>query len=71
VRISSASLVNMTVSGGVYVHWPYCAKRCTYCAFNKYVVAKPKENSLQMATANALIREAEVSEDILALFYDF
>ncbi|KAL3877750.1 hypothetical protein ACJMK2_035412 [Sinanodonta woodiana] len=21
----------------LYVHWPYCAKRCTYCNFNKYV----------------------------------
>ena len=22
---------------GVYVHWPYCARACNYCAFNKYV----------------------------------
>ena len=21
----------------LYVHWPYCEKRCTYCNFNKYV----------------------------------
>ncbi|XP_041485519.1 radical S-adenosyl methionine domain-containing protein 1, mitochondrial-like [Lytechinus variegatus] len=21
----------------IYVHWPYCKKRCTYCNFNKYV----------------------------------
>ncbi|KAI8871262.1 coproporphyrinogen III oxidase [Ramicandelaber brevisporus] len=21
----------------VYVHWPYCEQKCTYCAFNKYV----------------------------------
>ena len=23
---------------GVYIHWPYCARKCTYCNFNKYVV---------------------------------
>ena len=22
---------------GVYIHWPYCARKCTYCNFNKYV----------------------------------
>ncbi|XP_025094840.1 LOW QUALITY PROTEIN: radical S-adenosyl methionine domain-containing protein 1, mitochondrial-like [Pomacea canaliculata] len=21
----------------VYVHWPFCQKRCTYCNFNKYI----------------------------------
>ncbi|KAK2172932.1 hypothetical protein NP493_919g01034 [Ridgeia piscesae] len=21
----------------LYVHWPYCEKRCTYCNFNKYI----------------------------------
>lgn len=23
---------------GVYVHWPYCARVCPYCDFNRYVV---------------------------------
>jgi len=26
------------VSGNIYIHWPYCAKRCTYCSFNKYII---------------------------------
>ena len=26
-------------SAGVYIHWPYCTKKCTYCNFNKYVVS--------------------------------
>ena len=21
----------------VYIHWPYCRRKCTYCNFNKYV----------------------------------
>ena len=24
----------------VYFHWPFCAKRCSYCNFNKYVPGK-------------------------------
>ena len=28
---------DLTQSASLYVHWPYCAKRCTYCDFNKYV----------------------------------
>ena len=23
----------------VYIHWPYCQRKCTYCNFNKYVVS--------------------------------
>ena len=22
----------------VYVHWPYCSTKCSYCAFNKYLI---------------------------------
>lgn len=28
---------------GVYLHVPYCARRCGYCAFNTYVVDDPDE----------------------------
>ena len=33
-----ASTVEKTAS--LYVHWPYCARRCSYCNFNKYVKKK-------------------------------
>jgi coproporphyrinogen III oxidase-like Fe-S oxidoreductase len=41
----------------VYVHLPYCAKRCPYCDFNTYVVHSIPEERY-VAT---LIREAEFS----------
>ncbi|KAK3775024.1 hypothetical protein RRG08_019400 [Elysia crispata] len=31
--IHSRSITSSTL----YVHWPYCRKRCTYCNFNKYI----------------------------------
>ncbi|XP_052240034.1 radical S-adenosyl methionine domain-containing protein 1, mitochondrial-like isoform X2 [Dreissena polymorpha] len=30
----------------LYVHWPYCARRCTYCNFNKYI--RRKEDTERM-----------------------
>ncbi|KAI9226904.1 MAG: hypothetical protein DHS80DRAFT_24785 [Piptocephalis tieghemiana] len=41
---------------GVYIHWPYCAAKCPYCAFNKYARAsKDQEDRIE----RALVREAE------------
>lgn len=30
-------VIDLTKSASLYIHWPYCTKRCTYCDFNKYV----------------------------------
>ncbi|MGI9461410.1 MAG: radical SAM family heme chaperone HemW [Alphaproteobacteria bacterium] len=38
----------------LYIHWPYCLKRCPYCDFNAHIAQSPK-NSDDMA--DALIRE--------------
>lgn len=38
----------------VYIHWPYCESKCTYCNFNKYV--NPK-NSPDNRLMNAMKRE--------------
>ncbi|XP_040575470.1 radical S-adenosyl methionine domain-containing protein 1, mitochondrial [Lepeophtheirus salmonis] len=33
-------------TGSIYVHWPYCAKRCSYCSFNKYIL-NPERKGLK------------------------
>ncbi|XP_077521370.1 radical S-adenosyl methionine domain-containing protein 1, mitochondrial-like isoform X2 [Amblyomma americanum] len=40
-------------SSSLYVHWPYCEKRCTYCNFNKYI-SRSVDHS---AMTECLIRE--------------
>ncbi|XP_039246148.1 LOW QUALITY PROTEIN: radical S-adenosyl methionine domain-containing protein 1, mitochondrial [Pipra filicauda] len=38
----------------LYVHWPYCRKRCSYCNFNAYVVPAVDEAAVRAC----LVREA-------------
>ncbi|XP_005321722.2 radical S-adenosyl methionine domain-containing protein 1, mitochondrial isoform X1 [Ictidomys tridecemlineatus] len=37
----------------VYVHWPYCEKRCSYCNFNKYIPRGVEEAAMR----NCLVTE--------------
>ncbi|XP_062979286.1 radical S-adenosyl methionine domain-containing protein 1, mitochondrial [Elgaria multicarinata webbii] len=39
----------------LYVHWPYCEKRCSYCNFNKYIPRNLNEPRMR----NCLIQEAK------------
>uniref|UniRef100_A0AAQ4QZ69 Radical S-adenosyl methionine domain-containing protein n=1 Tax=Gasterosteus aculeatus aculeatus TaxID=481459 RepID=A0AAQ4QZ69_GASAC len=39
----------------LYVHWPYCLRRCTYCNFNKYI---PGENN-DLTMTECLQRETD------------
>ncbi|KAJ1978273.1 hypothetical protein H4R34_003264 [Dimargaris verticillata] len=41
----------------VYVHWPYCESKCTYCNFNKYVDPHPPVDRL----ADCLVTELRTS----------
>ncbi|XP_056405407.1 radical S-adenosyl methionine domain-containing protein 1, mitochondrial [Hyla sarda] len=34
-------------AAAVYVHWPYCEKRCTYCNFNKYIARSDNEETIR------------------------
>jgi oxygen-independent coproporphyrinogen-3 oxidase len=40
---------------GIYVHWPYCARKCPYCDFNSHVRTAVDEN----AWTDAILRELE------------
>ncbi|XP_069510987.1 radical S-adenosyl methionine domain-containing protein 1, mitochondrial [Ambystoma mexicanum] len=42
------------LEAAVYVHWPYCERRCSYCNFNKYIPRALDEAAMR----NCLRREA-------------
>ncbi|XP_063326763.1 radical S-adenosyl methionine domain-containing protein 1, mitochondrial [Pelmatolapia mariae] len=50
-----AASPQITEHASLYVHWPYCLGRCSYCNFNKYI---SKENNSHVMT-NCLQREIE------------
>ncbi|XP_078230330.1 radical S-adenosyl methionine domain-containing protein 1, mitochondrial isoform X2 [Callithrix jacchus] len=39
----------------LYIHWPYCEKRCSYCNFNKYIPRGMEEAAMQ----KCLVTEAQ------------
>lgn len=43
---------------GLYVHWPFCQKRCPYCDFNVHEVG-PDDATDHQRWANALVRELQ------------
>ncbi|KAI3359744.1 hypothetical protein L3Q82_014117 [Scortum barcoo] len=45
----------LTEQASLYVHWPYCLRRCSYCNFNKYI---PRGNNDHIMT-ECLQRETE------------
>lgn len=45
----------LTKQASLYVHWPYCLRRCSYCNFNKYI---PRQNNDHIMT-ECLQRETE------------
>lgn len=48
--------VNDAVSeAAIYVHWPFCEKKCPYCDFNSHV----RDTVDQQAWRNAMLREIE------------
>ncbi|KAI9271106.1 coproporphyrinogen III oxidase [Helicostylum pulchrum] len=53
-----SSILNTTFSNqqfSIYIHWPYCESKCTYCNFNKYVNPKdPPHDRLVKAMTTEL-----------------
>ncbi|XP_068120175.1 radical S-adenosyl methionine domain-containing protein 1, mitochondrial [Hyperolius riggenbachi] len=55
----------------VYVHWPYCEKRCTYCNFNKYIAQSDNEAAIRaclLREASTLIQLSQVRR-ITSVFF--
>jgi coproporphyrinogen III oxidase-like Fe-S oxidoreductase len=52
---------------GVYIHYPYCRKRCSYCNFNIYEIGKRKSLQAQRET-QAYQFELETSLQEIAPF---
>ncbi|KAF9209478.1 radical S-adenosyl methionine domain-containing protein 1 [Haplosporangium sp. Z 27] len=42
----------------IYVHWPYCSSKCTYCNFNKYVDPRADHERMERSLLKEL--EAEI-----------
>lgn len=58
-RFCHNSLTESYISeGSVYVHWPYCRQRCSYCNFVKFI---PHEKS-QWTLQNEVLEDAMVKE---------
>ncbi|KAL0993552.1 hypothetical protein UPYG_G00109590 [Umbra pygmaea] len=45
----------LSTEASLYVHWPYCLRRCSYCNFNKYI---PRSDN-QDVMSECLQRETE------------
>ncbi|XP_015266240.1 PREDICTED: radical S-adenosyl methionine domain-containing protein 1, mitochondrial [Gekko japonicus] len=55
----------------LYVHWPYCEKRCSYCNFNKYIsqnIDQPKMRDCLIQEARTLIQLSQVQR-ITSVFF--
>ncbi|XP_036197636.1 radical S-adenosyl methionine domain-containing protein 1, mitochondrial isoform X3 [Myotis myotis] len=47
--------VTRSQRAALYVHWPYCEKRCSYCNFNKYIPRGVDEAAMR----SCLVTEAQ------------
>lgn len=55
IEFERTGSADLTKKASLYVHWPYCLRRCSYCSFNKYI---PRENKDNIMT-ECLQRETE------------
>ncbi|XP_043246656.1 radical S-adenosyl methionine domain-containing protein 1, mitochondrial-like [Amphibalanus amphitrite] len=58
-------------TGSVYIHWPYCEKKCTYCDFNKYVALKVDHDRMKSCILSELkcqLKESSI-EKVSSVFF--
>ena len=56
---------------GVYIHWPFCLKKCPYCDFNSHVRAVVDVGAWQDALLADMRHEAELAagEPLESVFF--
>jgi oxygen-independent coproporphyrinogen-3 oxidase len=63
MRQRLSEVENSTVAGALYIHWPFCAKKCPYCDFNSHVRDVVDVAAWQAALIADMRAEAEVARD--------
>lgn len=55
----------------LYIHWPFCAKKCPYCDYNSHVRASIDANTWQEALLASLHATAELTpnREITSIFF--
>lgn len=59
----------------IYIHWPYCKSKCTYCAFNKYTIPsigqphQRMEESLMKELSSSLPEDYASDKTIKSVYF--